>query len=297
MLSHLLSKLQDQITENLFSYTVIVIDNDADQSAKEIVKCWQDKFIVTINYYCVPEKNIAHARNKAVENAKGNYIAFIDDDEFPVSTWLLNLYKTLLHYDADGTLGPVRPHYPDKTPTWLIKSDLCKRREFKTGTTLHWGQTRTGNTLLSKKLFEDKNFWFDPAYGRTGGEDTMFFKKHQENGKRFIWCNESPAYETVPPERWSKEFHLRKYLRIGCVVGEALRKKESEFSHCSKQELFLQQIYLLTKSIVWIILMTVCLPFSILFGQHYYMRCRTKLNYNLGVISGFLGYVIIRYRN
>jgi succinoglycan biosynthesis protein ExoM len=297
MLSNLISKLQDQITEKLFNYSVIVVDNEANQSAREIVKYWQDKSIITIDYHCMPEQNIALARNMAVENAKGNFIAFIDDDEFPVSSWLLNLYKTLCDYHADGTLGPVRPHYPENTPTWLIKSKLCERREFKTGTILHWGQTRTGNTLLSKRLFEDKNFWFDPAYGRTGGEDTMFFKKHHENRKLFIWCNEAPAYETVPTERWSKNFHIRKSLRIGCVVGEALRKHENEFNDTSKQKLLLQQIYLLTKSSVWIISMAVLLPLSILCGQHYYMRCRTKLNYNFGVISGFLGYVIIRYRN
>ena len=34
--------------------------------------------------YCVePRQNIALARNKALQNAEGDLIAFIDDDEFP----------------------------------------------------------------------------------------------------------------------------------------------------------------------------------------------------------------------
>jgi len=297
MLSNLLSKLQGQVTEDRFTYSAVIVDNDLNQSAKEVVNDWRHKSVIPIDYYCEPEQNISLARNKAVENVKGDIIAFIDDDEFPVKTWLLNLYKTLLHYNADGTLGPVKPHYPENTPIWLIKSKLCERHEHKTGTKLHWGQTRTGNTLLNKKLFNDKQYWFDPVYGRTGGEDTMFFKKHHENGKVFIWCNEASVYETVPPERWSKDFHISKNLRIGCGVGEALRKKENEFQSYSKPKLLLQQIYLLTKSTVWIISMTLCLPFSILFGQHYYMRCRTKLSYNFGLISGFWGCVAIRYRD
>lgn len=297
MLSNLLSNLNNQITENLFSYSIVVVDNDAIQSAKDVVKYWMGKSAITITYHCVPEQNIALARNSAVENANGNFIAFIDDDEFPVRTWLLNLFKTLLDYCVDGALGPVRPNYPDNTPQWLIKSKLCERSEFKTGTILKWDQTRTGNALLRKQLFEDKYFWFDPAYGRTGGEDTMFFKKHYENGKIFIWCNEAPVYETVPPERWSKEFHLKKSLRIGCGVGEALRKHENEFKESSKQKLLFQRLYLLNKSIFWILSMILSMPFSIFGGQHYYMRCRTKLSYNFGVISGFLGYVLIRYRS
>ena len=182
MLVDLISKLQDQVTENQFTYSAVVVDNDSNQSARDIVKVWQEKSAIQIDYYCEPEQNIALTRNRAIENAKGNFIAFIDDDEFPVNTWLLNLYKTLLYYHADGTLGPVMPHYMDNTPAWLIKSKLCERREHKTGTTLHWGETRTGNTLLTRKLFEDKNYWFRHEFGKTGGEDTIFFKKHHEDG-------------------------------------------------------------------------------------------------------------------
>jgi succinoglycan biosynthesis protein ExoM len=309
LLRQLLSKLEEQETEGLFDYSIVIVDNDRSESARQIVESCARQSKVSISYYVEPEQNIALARNKAVENAKGNFIAFIDDDEFPVNTWLLNLYKTLLHYHADGTLGPVKPHYPDNTPIWLIKSKLCERGEHKTGSSIHWGQTRTGNTLLNKKLFDDKNFWFEPAYGRTGGEDTIFFKKHHENGKVFIWCNEAPVYEIVSTERWSKNFHVRKNLRIGCVVGENLRKQEGEFEYAGalansgdggylrKQKALPQQFYILSKSAIWIISMTILFPFSFLLGQHLYMRCKTKLIYNYGVISGFLGYVMIRNRN
>lgn len=309
MLSKLLSKLQDQVTENYFTYSAVVVDNDSKQSARDVIKGWQEKSIIPIDYHLEPNQNIALARNKAVENAKGNFIAFIDDDEFPESTWLLNLYKTLLDFHAHGTLGPVRPYYPDNTPIWLIKSKLCERRELKTGAFLHWGQMRTGNTLLNKKLFEEKYFWFESAYGRTGGEDTIFFKKQYENGKVFIWCNEAPVYETILPERWSKKFHIRKILRIGCGVGENLRKQKGEFDYSGtqascgvgknlrKQKALFQKFYILSKSVIWIISMNILLPFSILCGQHLYMRCMTKFIYNFGVISGFLGYVIIRNRD
>ena len=140
-------------------------------------------------------------------------MGFIDDDEFPENVWLLNLYKSLLRFGVDGVLGPVKPHYPAMTPDWLIKSKLCERPEYKTGTILHWGQTRTGNALLQKRLFEDRKFWFDPAFGNTGGEDTVFFKKHYENGKTFAWCNEAAVYEAIPPERCTQTFYIRKSLR------------------------------------------------------------------------------------
>ena len=41
MLSELLSKLQNQVTSNQFTYSAVIVDNDTNQSAREIVKVWQ----------------------------------------------------------------------------------------------------------------------------------------------------------------------------------------------------------------------------------------------------------------
>jgi succinoglycan biosynthesis protein ExoM len=309
MLSNLLNKLQNQVVDGIFSYSAIVVDNDADKSAFVIVREWQKKSKVAIWYEVVQEQNIALARNRAVQKASGNFIAFIDDDEFPIESWLLNLYKSLTKYKVDGALGPVRPYYPETTPKWLMKSKLCEREEYKTGTILHWGQTRTGNTLLSKKLFENKSHWSNPAFGKTGGEDTIFFKKQHENGKTFVWCNEAVVYEIVPPDRCTKIFHVRKNLRIGCGVGENLRKQEAEFSppnRKTKRNKFVvhekivtvlpRQIFLLSKSIIWIVITAFLLPIAVIWGEAYCARLLAKLSYNFGVVSGFLGFVIIRYR-
>lgn len=306
LLSNLLNKLQDQVTENLFTYSVVVVDNDILQSAGETVRQWQSKSTMPIDYYCEPEQNISLARNKAVANAKGNFIAFIDDDEFPESTWLINLLKTQQQYESDAVLGPVRPDFPPNTPPWLIKSGLCERPEHTTGTILHWGQARTGNTLLCRSLFQNKEDWFDPEFGRTGGEDTMFFKKHYEAGKKFVWCNEAPVYETVPQDRWTRQFYIKKNLRIGNVVGDNLRKKEGEFTPPSLPQAtvppdryaYLKQVFfILSKSLIWVLSMTAALPFSVCLGRHFYMRCLSKLSYNFGVLAGFSGLVFIRYRD
>jgi hypothetical protein len=39
---------------------------------------------------------------------------------------------------------------------------------------------------------------FDPAFGRTGGEDSMLFRRLDESGSRMVWCDDAPALEFVP---------------------------------------------------------------------------------------------------
>jgi succinoglycan biosynthesis protein ExoM len=285
-LAKLLDKLQNQVVENLFTYSVVIVDNDLNKSAWDIVRKFKASSTIRIDYYLEPEQNIALARNKAVENANGNYVAFIDDDEFPIPEWLLNLYKIMHLYNTDGALGPVRPYYPEGTPVWLIKSKLCERPEYRTGTVLHWGQTRTGNVLLDRQIFKDPDNRFGREFGRTGGEDIEFFKKMAEKGKTFVWCNEAPVYETVPPERWSKTFYSKRLLRIGGLVGEKIRLRDSH----------MQGVLSLLKSIAWILAMSVCLPLALILGQHMYMRVMTKITYNFGRIAGYIGKTVIRYR-
>lgn len=216
LLGLLLKKLQIQETDNLFTYSIVIVDNDHAQSAKNAVTPFKKKLLVDIDYFHEPEQNIALARNKAVKNAKGNFVAFIDDDEFPVNNWLYNLYKTYNNYNVDGVLGPVKPYFAEKPPQWIIKGKMFDRPTHKTGSVLHWNNTRTGNALLRKNIFNDCENLFNPEFG-SGGEDKNFFKRMIEKGNTFIWCNEAPVYEIVPPVRWKRAFMLKRALLRGKV--------------------------------------------------------------------------------
>lgn len=283
LLSRLLTEIQNQVTEDLFTYSIVVVDNDYAQSAKNVVLSFKRKSFVEIDYYNEPEQNISLARNKAVENAKGNFVALIDDDEFPVNDWLLNLYKTCSEYGVDGVLGPVKPFYDKETPKWIIKGNLFKRKCHKTGTVLHWSQTRTGNVLLNTDVFKGENNRFDPAFGRTGGEDYEFFKNIIGNGRTVVWCDEAPVYEYVLPRRWNKTYILKRYLRMGGSTGEVVREGP------------LRGYGYLIKSFAALILYTLLIPFSLLLGPHVYMKWLMKVAYHFGCLSAFCGWVVVKY--
>ena len=94
MLRSLLGALQGLKGSESFTHSIVVVDNDAEQSAKHVVQGFNFD-PVRVTYLCEPKQNIALARNMAVKNAQGDYLAFIDDDELPVSDWLLQLHKAI----------------------------------------------------------------------------------------------------------------------------------------------------------------------------------------------------------
>src|SRR5208337_800579 len=97
-LKRLLGKLADQETGGLFTYSVVVADNDQLQSAKAVVSDFAARSTVPVTYCVEPQQNISLTRNKAIENATGDFIAFIDDDEFPTKRWLLALFEACGKY-------------------------------------------------------------------------------------------------------------------------------------------------------------------------------------------------------
>src|SRR5882724_113629 len=83
LLQRLLDSLRKQRTDGLFTYSIVVADNDREEYAKATATGFAASSGIETKYCMEPTPNIALARNTVVRNARGEYLAFIDDDEFP----------------------------------------------------------------------------------------------------------------------------------------------------------------------------------------------------------------------
>lgn len=282
MLERLIRELQNQSTEGLFTYSTVIIDNDFAQSARNIVEETRKDSGITIDYYCEAEQNIALARNKAVQNASGDYLAFIDDDEIPCRKWLLNLYQSINTYKADGVLGPVLPSYAGEPPKWVIKGRLCERKAFETGTAINNPRdTRTGNVLINGNIFRTDKEPFDYRLGKTGGEDVDFFRRKLEQRHIFIWCNEAYVHEIVPQHRLKRSYFIRRALLRGRV---------------SANNITLISVSAV-KSIVAFSLYTAALPFLLLLGHHLFMKYLIKDCDHIGKLLALFRINLIKERS
>ena len=281
LLRRLLDRLKDQRTEGLFNYSAVVVDNDALGSGREAVQAAREGSPISIEYHIEPERSISLARNRSVECAAGNMVAFIDDDEFPEDGWLVNHYRTLMSSEASGVLGPVRAHFDGPAPVWLVKSGLLERREFATGEKLADSRfTRTGNVLLRKSLFSHREDRFDPSFGRTGGGDAVFFKRMMEKGHVFIWCNEAVVFETVPPERHVRSYYLKRAFTRGMTEA-----RDTPFLSFST-----------LRSIAAVPLYGLFLPFARLAGSHVFMRYLVKECDHLSKVLAHAGIKLVKER-
>jgi succinoglycan biosynthesis protein ExoM len=280
LLSKLLHTLASQVTDGKFAYSIVVADNDAAESARTVVEGMADKFPVGLVYCTEPRRSIAHVRNMTIARSSGELIAFIDDDEFPESNWLLNLFGTLTTHECAGVLGPVRPFYPPGTPEWVKRAGFFERPEHPTGFVMPWQGCRTGNVLFRRRIIEGMDQPFSPAFG-TGGSDVDFFRRMIDLGHKFIWCNEAPVHEEVPANRWRRRVLLKR----------AILRGQNSFKHPR------HRAYSLLKAVFAIPLYAIALPFLLLFGHHLFMRYLVKTCDHLGRLMAAFGIQPVKSRD
>lgn len=276
LLKRTLESVCAQEPSGLFKFLIVVADNDGSESARPAVLALAVDAPVPIKYCVQPQQNIALTRNKAVANATGQFVAFIDDDEFAEKDWLLTLFKTIVASGADGVLGPVEPFFGEGTPQWIIEGKFYARPVHPTGMQLKWRQCRTGNVLLKRELFQEDEAPFNPAC--LSGEDQDFFRRQIEKGRTFIWCHEAPAFEVVPAVRWKRSFLAKRALFRGIF---------SQRNHGAQPLRLLQ-------ALIAVPAYALALPAALVLGQARFMMCVFKLSYFTGRLLGFIGINPIR---
>lgn len=276
MLARLLNELSKQKTAGLFTFSVVIVDNDEARSAESTVTRARREGGMRLTYCVEPQQNIALARNKVVATACGEYLAFIDDDELPCEQWLVTLFTACNRYDVAGVLGPVKPYFEGNPPKWVIDGRFYDRPSYPTGYVIDGSKGRTGNVLLRRHIFADEAVPFRPEF-RTG-EDQDFFCRMITKGHTFIWCHEAIAWENVPPVRWRRRFVLKRALFGGAM---SLRHQT-----CGT-------VCVLT-SFLAVPLYAVILPLQLVRGQGYFMDSASRLVHHCGRILALFNVNLVK---
>ncbi|BAY74930.1 glycosyl transferase family protein [Nostoc linckia NIES-25] len=152
-LPELLERLKNQLHTENFSWEIIVVDNNSTDNTAKVVQAYQQnwQYPYPLKYCFEAKQGAAYARKKAVAEAKGRLIGFLDDDNYPISNWVAAAYSFAEKYPKAGAYGS-QIH-----PDWEVEPPENFQR-----ITPFLAITERGNLPL---LYEAKNRLLPPSAG------------------------------------------------------------------------------------------------------------------------------------
>lgn len=212
-LARLLASLRELSLPEGLRVELIVVDNDPDGSAAAVLESFEGP--PELRSFVEPRRNIAHARNRAVEEARGRWFAFVDDDEVVEADWLAAYWRQLQAAACDGLFGPVQPRVEEVVTPWLDVDRFFASPRLASGASVGLRGAATGNAFVRADLFADRRF--DPHLGLRGGSDTELFSRMWRAGAQFRWCDMARVQELIPPGRHRLGWLTRRAFRRGFV--------------------------------------------------------------------------------
>lgn len=91
-------KIQSNGRENV---EVIFVDDGSTDNSLQILNSLKDSSEISISVYTQNNSGVSSARNTGMAYAKGDFITFIDVDDFVTADYFLTLEKAVINYDFD----------------------------------------------------------------------------------------------------------------------------------------------------------------------------------------------------
>lgn len=207
--------------------TTLIVANNSGAEAHAAVKAITDRSgiadVCTLLIIDSPTNNIAVGRNLVLDNAQTDLLLFIDDDEYPNPDWIEVFVRQHEIFKTMAVAGPVQLVFAESASGWVRQIDLHNNANLKTGD--NPPKTGIGNCILDLTQVGDVRM--DPADGLLGGEDTAFFQKLTNAGKKITWCEEAMVYETISEERSTARYMIFRFMKQGETFKRVVIKKKS----------------------------------------------------------------------
>ena len=211
-------------------YEIIIVDNSPVASAKKVFEKFTE--IKNIRYYHERRLGASSARNRALSEAGGEYIAFMDNDTIASPDWLINIIKAFEKLDMSAVCvgGKIEPIWQDQKPKWL-------RKELETFYSIidysdapifldKKHNLFSANMAFPKKFLEEMG-GFDTSFGRMGrslrsGEDVRIQDKMREMGYKIYYDPSIKVGHHILKSRLTRMWLIRRMYHEGLTNAAIL---------------------------------------------------------------------------
>lgn len=228
LLDRTLAQLHRQRVPAGVEWELVLVDNNCTDDTAAVA----DKHARTLPLRRVvePQQGHSHARNRAVDEARGELILWTDDDVHASENWVAEYARVAQAYpDAGYFGGRVTPWFADDippatramieanlhllAPVYSLKDYGTDVRPFAAGEGPFGANMGYRTDLL-------RRFRFDPQFGRVktgliGADEVSVVRAVQNAGVPGVWIGSTEIQHYIPPERTTVGHFWRYFEALG----------------------------------------------------------------------------------
>ena len=201
-------------------YEIIVVDNGSSDHTSKVVRSHVQEH-PAVRYVLEEVPGLSQARNRAWQEARGEFVAYIDDDCKTPEQWLSVAAAIIVRYNPDLFGGPYFPYYLEPKPRWFKDGYGTSMIIEEAGFLGPKGHLSGGNMFVRREVFSTIGS-FNTDLGMVGdnlafGEDPDFVHRAQ-NANAELSVYYDPAlyvYHLVRPEKMRMRFLVRQRWILG----------------------------------------------------------------------------------
>jgi glucosyl-dolichyl phosphate glucuronosyltransferase len=226
-----LEALNGQAVAENAEVEIVVVNNNSRDNTAEAVEIAAKKSRWPLVYLFEKQQGLSYARNTGIKNAKGDVLAFIDDDVIPEKDWLEGLRRCFAETNADVVAGRIEMLWKCEKPEWfsneitgpIISQNLGPERKKWT----NQKQPMIGANMAFKKQLFERFGGFREDLGRKGnlligGEDREIFDRLWNGGCSIYYEPAAMIWHKVEEDRLSQDYFRRWFYDIGRTLGHEI---------------------------------------------------------------------------
>ena len=216
------------------TWEVLVVDNNSTDQTREVVEGFCRRYPRIFRYVFEPISGKSHALNTGVMRARGNVLAFVDDDVAMEPPWLHHLTASLHDGEWAGSGGRILPAQAFTAPAWFEGQGAILFGLFDSGDQPCEIQhaPHGGNMAFRREMFEKYGlFRVDIGPGMANpeiprhNEDTEFGRRLIAAGERLRYEPKAVVYHPVMLERLNQTFFLAWWFDFGRATARELTNR------------------------------------------------------------------------
>ena len=222
-----LESLAASVMPESIAWEVLIVDNNSKDQTRAVVEEFARRYPTRFRYLFEPRQGKSNALNSGIRDARGDILAFVDDDVTVEPAWLYNLTSVLLDNAWAGSGGRILPPPAFVPPRWLALQGprnlgvaLCAQFDRGSAPGQLYDAPFGTNMAFRREMFEKYGNFRSDLGPRSGSEirnweDTEFGRRLMSSGERLCYTPSAVVYHEIRPERLRKRFFLNWWFDRG----------------------------------------------------------------------------------